>query len=854
MNWTWVLVPGLATLAAAEATVQNDRLAITFDAAGALTSLHDKLSGRELLAPTAAPRWWQVEFLPAGKLLGERVVFTNRDAQTAETAPIEGGVELRYRNLGGRGVDVTCRVTAAAGDPFVRFRPRVVVPADLTLAAVRCPIVTLRAPLEDGRGDYAVTGATKGGIWLQPSAWKIGRSEVRGMPGNLAAQFGCYYDDRGGLLTTAFDAAGYPKALATGRSQDGLELQWYQAMLANGELELAYELGLTTFAAEDRPTDWRDAADLYKAWAVTQPWCARTLAQREDLPEWLLAGPAMVRFNRAWLAQPEKVEAWFRDYWLQRFPGRGPLIVAWWGWEKVETWVTPDYFPVYPDDATFARLHQASVSAGGHDFFWPSGYHYTLTYDKQADGSFRWDDRERFAAVAAPHAVRKADGELLIGERSWLRGGATATLCPGDPWTIDWFCRIGEEIARRGVEIVQVDQVVGAGFPICYSPDHGHPVGPGKWVTDVFRHQLESLLARCRAIQPDAVVGFEEPNEWYLQQVGIQDYRDWEVTRQGGVEPASVFGYLYHEYLPEFQSNPGSGGKLQAAWCLVTGQIPHLVPSTLVGPGPLLVNGGMDDWTGAAPTGWDKVQGWQGVVYSGRAERDETERHGGPASLRLTNGPDDPVVQVSQNVTVSERFPVGGTYRMTGWLKSRGLKQAGGVMLGLLTSDLKSTGGARLEAPREDEGWVHREATFTVPPGTDLLRIMCHLSGEGTMWVDDLRLEERQTDGTFVEVQRPELPPDHELMQQWVELFAGEGRPYLYLGRMLHPPALECERIDTGPWRRPAILHNAFEAPDGSQAVVLVNASDTPQVGRLTWPADPVTVELRPWEVRLLRR
>ena len=113
-------------------------------------------------------------------------------------------------------------------------------------------------------------------------------------------------------------------------------------------------------------------------------------------------------------------------------------------------------------------------------FLWPSGYHYTLTYGKQEDGSFEWDDRDRFDRVAAPHAVHHRDGEVYAQKRSWLRGGSTSCMCPGDPWTIDWLNNIAVQIVRRGVEMVQVDQVVGARFPACYSREHGHPPGHGR--------------------------------------------------------------------------------------------------------------------------------------------------------------------------------------------------------------------------------------------------------------------------------------------------------------------------------------------------------------------------------------
>ena len=723
------------------------------------------------------------------------------------------------------------------------------------LETVRFPIVTLALAHAAASSDSLVLGATKGGVYRQPSAWKPGRSVSASQPGSLAAQMACYCDPGVGVMTAALDARGYRKAIVASKSEAGLTLAWQHPCLSSSGFRLDYDVVLATFRGSDPavPTDWRDGADLYKAWAVTQPWCRRTFAARDDLPAWLKAGPAMVRFGRNWLAEPGSIEAWLNEYWKRRFPADVPLIMAYWGWEKVDTWITPDYFPAFPSDDEFRRLVEVGRRVNGHTFLWPSGYHYTLTYKKLPTGEFQWDDRERFDRVAKPHAIQSRDGQVLIGDRSWLQGGQTATMCPGDPWTIDWFNRIAKGLSERGAELIQVDQVVGGNFPACYATSHGHPPGPGPWATDVFRRQLQTMLQECRKIQPEAVVCFEEPNEHFLQEVGLQDYRDWEVMRRADAEPASVFNYLYHEYLPTFQSNPQAGNRLQAAYCLVTGQIPHLVPSFQIGPGPLLAGGDFEKWLGPVPAGWDKVAGYQGRAYSGQAGRDEGERHSGQASLRLTNQGQDEISQVSQNVAVGQTFVAGRSYQLGAWIKTLGLKQGNAILLGAFAPELKHLGSWRLEMPAEGEGWVHRQAQFTLPEGTQLLRIMLHIQGPGTAWIDDVKLEQVLDEGRAVEVQRPQTPGDHDFMRQWVQLFHGEGRPYLLLGKMIHPPRLDVGLTEVQNRRFPAILHEAFAAPDGTRAAILVNASDGPQTGTLHVGGQATAVTLEPWEARLVR-
>ncbi|MEN6496212.1 MAG: DUF6259 domain-containing protein [Thermoguttaceae bacterium] len=851
----------VTTHAAEQVTVANERLSVTLasEAHGAALVLRDLATGRDLLAKQSAPQLFQLEFSSTAEANPKRIYVSSRDAKKVVLRRIFDGKRTtgraEFSNFGGQEGRVVCTVTATPGDPMLRWRIEASFPEGFVLENVRFPILTLRAPLAAEHADALVLGATKGGVHHQPSAWKPGRATSAAQPGSLAAQFACYYDAAGGLFTAAFDSRGYRKSVIASRTAEGLSIAWLHPCFVKTSFALDFDVVQTTFRSEEpaTATDWRHAADLYKQWAVGQPWCARTFAARDDLPAWLKAGPAMVRFHREALAEPKTIEAWLKTYWQGNVPAKPPLIIAYWGWEKVATWITPDYFPFFPSDETFLELARLGRSIGGHTFLWPSGYHYTVTFKKQPDGTFAWDDRARFDAEARAHAICARDGKVTISPRFWLQGGECATLCPGDPWTIDWFNKIAVGLVQRGADMVQVDQVVGGNFPPCYSKAHGHEPGPGLWTTEVFHKQLETMLAACRKVNPEAVVCFEEPNEQFIQHAAIQDYRDWEVLKRDGVEPASVFNYIYHEYLPTFQSNPQPGNRLQSAYCLVNGQIPHFVPARDVGPGPLLVGGDFETWRTDASTGWDKVDGYQGRAYAGKSAHDQDQRHGGRASLRLTNDKEGEIVQVSQNVRVGGNFQIGKTYRVSVWMKSSGLKQRNAIGLGAFTDLMKSTGSWHIAMPAKAGDWVRGEATFTLPANTQFLRIMLHMNGPGTVWFDDMTLEEVRSDGSAVVVQRPDKPTDHELMRQWVELFHGEGRPYLLLGKMLHPPKLETATFEYQKRRFPAILHNAFEAADGSQAVVLVNATDQPQTGKLTWRGQVQPLSLQAWEVRLVR-
>jgi len=855
-----------ATLAAdAPLELRNERLtlALSQQEKGALVSLRTG-SGEELAAKLPSPALFALTFSKKATPPGEKFTLTSRDAKSFRATAQPQGLTLTYDGLANWPARVTCTAQAAANDPHIRWRISVDVPEGLVLEAVRFPIVTLRlAPADD---DAVVLGASKGGVIRHPAALKIGTSISIGQPGNMAAQFGCHYSPRGGFFTAAFDGRGYPKQLLATRVKEGIELSWSRSCFATGSVAQDYDAVMSAFAgAGGAPADWRDAADLYKAWALTQPWCATTYANRTDIPAWMKDGPAMVRFGREWLAEPARIERWLAEYWQKKFPA-APLITAYWGWEKIGNWVTPDYFPLFPSDGQFTQLVARSRALGCHAFPWPSGYHWTLTYEKQSDGSFKWDDRKRFDATARSHAITTRDGKLYLRTPSWLRGGDTTCLCGGDPWTLRWWNEdICVPLAQRGCEMIQVDQVVGGGYPACFDPKHPHPAGPGLWQTENFTRQLQTMYAMMKKIQPDAVVCFEEPNEWFNHLVGIQDYRDCEAQH----EWASVFNYLYHEFLPPFQSNPRGDDLVMTAHCLVDGQIPLMVPTGRDLAEPVLVGGDFEPRTGqrALPVGWDQVHNYQGKDWTGKGASDTEEKHGGTASLRLDNTEKSDIIQVSQNVKVrADGLAVGKKYRLSAWLKTGQMAKQNAIGFCFLAPGTKSVGrGSHLPFPAAGAGWQKVSADLTVPAGAEMLRIMINLVGEARAWVDDMILEEILPDGGVKPVVYSGSSPAAKLMQRWVALYHGEGRPWLQHGRMIHPPPLTCatnayqaiSKRDTGYARTeralPAVFHNAFRAADGSEAVVLANPTATAQHVSLTWHGQPRELEIPPADAVLIR-
>lgn len=842
-------------------TLTTDRVTavLSKDRKGSLVSFKSN-ADIEYAAFLGAHRLFALTVASQAEKPQERVALASQDAKTfnIEESMASNGDRLVTLTYGGfdKGVSrVICTAHMAKNESDIKWRISVQVLPGWILESVQYPIVMLTFPLgTSSDDDKVVLGSVKGGI-IRPSTMQIGQTITLRQPGNLAAQFGCYYDDRGGFYTAALDPDGHPKEISLTRRPEGLEFSWYRTCFSQGEVHQDYDVVMSAFSGNrGAPADWRHAADIYKAWALTQRWCATSLEKRDDLPVWLRQGPAMVRFGREWLKNPARIESWLIEYWKKHFPETCPMITAYWGWEKHGIWVAPDYFPVYPSDEQFAKLVSGNRRLGCHAFVWPSGYHWTLTYNKNADGSFKWDDRARFDKLTASHAVINRDGKMYTRSPDWLNGGETACLCPGDPWTIRWLNeKVCLPLVQLGCEIIQIDQVVAGNFPECYSMQHGHVLGRQKWMTEVFEEQLRSMSATMRNVEPDFMVGIEEPNERFNHLVGLQDYRVCESSR----EWASVFNYIYHEFLPTFQSNPVQGDSVINAYCLVDGQMPHFIPSNRDLTDVVLVNGDFEDIaTGSgALNGWTRIGGYKGIAWNGTAELDRHDKKSGESSLRLVNDQKDDIVQVAQNVMLDKEsgFTVEGCYRISAWLKTEHMLKPNSINVSPYSAAMKPTGnGAKLRFPAEETEWRHVSESFSIPSGTYLLRIMIHMEGAANALVDRLRLEKVNEDGTFSELRYQGISEESRFMRRWVSLYHKEARPWLLFGTMLHPPQLLCKTINYRNRNIPAVLHNAFRAPDGREAIIMANATSQMQDATFFWHGDARSFRLPPGDVVLV--
>ena len=776
---------------------------------------------------------------------------------TCAMTPFEGGARLVYTGFGEAVEKVVC--TVRPDGRKLRWNIGVEPKPGWAIEQTAYPrILTAERIGACGADDAVVVGTAKGGVRRDPTKRRCCLRDT--MPGSLVCQFACHYDDSALFYYAAEDGRGHAKELCVEGVDTGVKFSFAHVGFDVKPFRLPYDIVTAAIdGTRAKPTLWQDAADLYREWARRQSWCTPPLRVRPDLPRWMKDAPSLVRFTRSWLADPGKVRRWIKDYW-QKFYPKSPLVTAFWGWEKHGDWVS-DYFPVYPSDEAFAALVKDLRAVDAHAFPWPSGYYWVLDYDKRADGTFAFTDYANYqAANGDAYCCINRDGKPYRRHPRWLNGGTSTCLCGGTQFCQDWWNKgICQPLAKLGCELIQIDQNVGGAFRPCWSREHGHMPGDGLWKHDVFRRQLVTMRETMRAVEPDSVVCYEEPCEIYNDLVGIQDYRTCEARSD---EWASVFNYVYHEYLPCFQSNPRRYERVWQAHSAADGQMPHLTPSDndLLGERKALANGDFERLAnGNSPfAGWDRLSGYKGVAWNGRAFADAEVRHGGGRSLRIECAKGETNVQVAQNVIVDgQGFRVGGKYRLSAWVKTgRGTCRIASCFLGGGSGNV-----GEMAFPKPAAEWALVTNEFTVANGVHSLRIMISAKEGSVGWVDSMTLEEVLADGTTKEAIVTGRDFTDRFMRSWVSVYHGRGRDWLAHGRQIRPPVIDCAMQ---PFKmslyggakfegmRPTVFNSAWEAPDGRKALVFVNATGETQPIGYRWKGETRRMWVQPDVVTLV--
>jgi len=491
---------------------------------------------------------------------GEAADITSDDFNHLEWKSITpGSLQGQFSDGPEAGMVVTATIIAGQ-DGLAHFRIAIKNPASWAVATIMYPRFAGPAALGDDAADDRLLfphSHTDGIVVNAPGTHT--RKLQGSYPGSAAVQMAALYDSAAGVLLATQDSEGHCKnfeAEMAGNRFVELKVSHLRPEVP-GDSVLPYDTVLGSFTGE-----WRDAADLYKRWACRQPWCARRLTQRDDVPAFLKEGAAGVIFgigspkgyNGAFGPELETLPAEVEAY---RKRAKVPhMIVVPYGWENRGTWAGINYFPARPSDEAWRRANDTLRMQGDRTALMTSGYWWVVRRPQTSNGP-SFDDTADFEKRKAM-TVQRADGTPWLQDNTDKAGsigdwrGLSAKLCHGSDEARQVMLDIFLQAAELGAPLISFDQEIGGGQSApCYATGHGHPPGYGSWMWTGFRDLCVDIRTKGRKAQPEIGLFVENCGEMIIPEMATYWSRQFGVLDNGssGEGPVGLFSYLYHEYV-----------------------------------------------------------------------------------------------------------------------------------------------------------------------------------------------------------------------------------------------------------------------------------------------------------------
>ncbi|MCD4830175.1 MAG: LamG domain-containing protein [Anaerohalosphaeraceae bacterium] len=504
---------------------------------------------------------WQVEFMTKlGR--GERFILDNqatvvkRRIEKEKTATGEI-VKLYWDGLSlpdAKGVvDVVVTVDLPDDSQFsywkieINSRDR-----EWALWNIDFPIVNFANPVKKKSEDSYLALPYRWGI-LVPDPFQTKAKDkkewVRNFiyPSNMHLQFFALYGETAGTYLGTYDSAGFDKehrmTSVSSRGRITHKIKHYPFDRGRGayQFELAYPIVFGTFKG-----DWYDACQIYRKWAVQQPWCGKgPLATREDSPEWLKDAVVFLKnCNKADRKLAYGVTGYNRM--LEEFgPNIPSLWYNWWKEDPNNSAISAERFVMEPGHygqwvepreglpEAIAELRKKGAK--------PFAYFQSKCYDQIGEPL---NEDAKMMRPAAIHDID--DKEIFYNDEilpCWLMCRATK----------QWQDRIIalSEIAIRDYHFagIYLDSL-GRGSRQCYDPSHGHELGTGTYRCTGQHKQAERVRQAIRKIDPQACIAAEASIEFFIDVIDAKLFH-YNIIQNG----CPLWSAVYHDYQIFFGRN-----------------------------------------------------------------------------------------------------------------------------------------------------------------------------------------------------------------------------------------------------------------------------------------------------------
>lgn len=547
---------GLAETKAQDTVLQSDALTLTLRSAPAvhIAGLTHRASGTNLAVDSAPVPLFSLSLGPEGP---DGITLTSLEAKrsgvSVQSVPEGRRATLTYSDFPVAGITVTVKVTVPAKGPLTTWSLSLHSNTPLEVRSVRFPQLTAPQAIGDSADDCLVVPTYPGALIRNPAAaWSANQSLSIRYPGDMSAQFLAFQDATAGLYLASQDSGANLRRLTVQRQTSGFGLtQEYVAStgkVSDWETPYPCVVGVTQGT-------WHETADLYKAWAVQQTWCSRTLDQRSDIPDWWKAGPLVhvceVRTYKDGVESGSYYPRLLEHVKTLRTKTDSPIVLMLAGWERYRRWSAGDYFPIFDQEAARPVISQLR-SEGVRPFVFLSGLFWTHLNEGNNGNTPPVPEEWKPSFVCDPKT-----GELQSFVLNESRPGGTwkrhsYQFCVSAPGTRTFLHQVVDRAHEEGIDLLQMDQTTSGGGAACGSPDHGHPVGAGVYQTRDFLALLTDMRAYGKSKSPDFVLFHEEPHEELIPVLDgfhVREYkeRSWYRGTPGAVG-IPLFDYLYHEY------------------------------------------------------------------------------------------------------------------------------------------------------------------------------------------------------------------------------------------------------------------------------------------------------------------
>lgn len=429
----------------------------------------------------------------------------------------------------------------------------------LSVCDVTYPIVKVAPKAGEAETDYLVFPYKAGARIPNPTAAGLWDGEY---PGAAGWPFLAYWQGDRGVYVGVHDPRAGVKTISSLPTGDGtLELSFTLPAPGAGTPGNGFDMGDAVAVTGPFQGDWYDAAMIYRDWMVEQPWFPdKPLHANPDVPQWLKDTVVATRRSGPPTNLRDNIEL-HEDS----------------GYKEYHTGVFEEH-DVLGNPPTLLWWYHAWFGEHGEDKF-------HATPEWPAPPGFRQgvDELKARGIRVISYSLNNWWG---YENESWKREGAEKALLiqeGGSPWIytrrdVGVMCS-GSELFQREMQRVMnllLDQgdVDGtyfdlggtAGASLCYSTEHGHPIGSGAWVTEAKRRLKGGMRAAARKRNDDFVIVMEGNADCYLdvvdgyaifaenlpvRQALYADYRrtaggkrvTWERSKLEAITPAKHFAW-----------------------------------------------------------------------------------------------------------------------------------------------------------------------------------------------------------------------------------------------------------------------------------------------------------------------